>query len=232
MPGSLVFGAATSDRATHTNTGLDNLANFTYIMWVYVTTLTNLRMLASKDNGAASEIFFALDGTGGNVQLQVGRATANAYAKTNDTPIGASAWRCIAGTWDNGTNPPRIWSGTLSAAMAERGYAATPTAGSGAQKDDSARTFMWGSDAATLALQGRIAVAAIFGSALSSADLNSWKKRPRKTVGSNVALRFVRFGKGAANGIEYAAGDNASVTGATEGNGVPLWQGSDELRAA
>lgn len=224
MPGSLVFGAAASDRAVHSGTDLNNLGAFTWVLWLYATTLTNLRMFASKDNGAAGMKYFAFNGALGEIQGQVTAATTNAFARTSGTPVAVNSWRCLAMTYDG--SAVKLFHGRINQAMAECSYAFSSSR-SGAAADDSAQTFMWGSDNSTLALQGRISMGAVFGSALSVTDLESWRKRPRKTVGSATALRFVRFGKGAANGIEYVIPDNCSVTGATQGDGVPLWQGPD-----
>lgn len=226
---ALTFGGATSDRVAVTAAaGINNLAAITIIAWVNITTLTNLRMIASKDNGSAAAIFFALNGTGGNVQLQVAR-TVNAYASRNDTPLSAtSVWKCIAGVWALGSIPV-IYVGSLATALVDGTYS-TQTAGSGTQADDSAYNFLWANDGTTLALQGRIAHAAVFGATLSLADCQSWQRRPRKTVGANVAKFFHRLGnEGTGTQQDYSGNSNTgAVTGATQSAGPALDEGENQ----
>lgn len=219
---ALTLGGATSDRITVTAAAsINNLAAFAVIAWVFPTTLTDLRMIYSKDNGTGSEVFFGLNGTGGNVQIQVGRATSNANAVSDDTPLSAAnTWHCIAASWD-GSTAPKIYRGSLTVAMVERTYLAGNTAGSGAQKDDSARDALWGNDGTTLAFQGRMAVAALFNRAPTLAELQSWQFDPRVLSGT-VDLKHFGY-NGTGTQLDFSGSANpGAVTGSAVGDHVPL----------
>lgn len=222
MRGSLVFGAATSDRVDFGSpAALDDLNPFTYLLWVFPTTFTAGRRLAAK--GAVKS--FNLSGTGGAMQVVVAR-TANTSYITNTNPLSLNAWNMVAATFDSAAGAGQIvniYRGTLAAAPTECGYG-TATDGSGTPTSDAADNFFLGNNSAlNVALQGRIAVAAVFGVVLSLGDITSWWRTPRKTIGANVGKLFSRLGKDGADAIEYT-GLTGTVTGATQGDGAPLEQ--------
>lgn len=224
--GSLVYGALTSDRTVITAAAAINALNpFTYIGWFYPTTLTTNRMFMSKSSGGNGPQLVVA--TTDRLRLLVDRATTDTdYASVNST-LTTNAWQLLCATYNSANGAglvAHLYRGTLSALATEVSYA-TQTDGSGAVTDDSARDLVIGNyTGANLALQGRCAIAAVFAVELSLADIQSWQRRPRKTVGANVAKMFCRQGKYGADCIEYT-GLTAAVTGATQGDGVPLWQG-------
>lgn len=224
MPGALTFGGATSDRVQVTATAsINNLANLSYIFWIFPTTLTASRQVLTKGGGGGG-IYLSLDGTGGNVEWSVECVTNAGIIVTTDTPLSAlNTWVCMMVTWAFSTKTLLAFSGTTVANFAQRTFT-TPLTAAGAQGDDSAQDFRWGNhNGNNLAIQARIGPCAIFGATLVLADGKNWMRLPRKTLGANVAKGFWRNGKNGADAIEYV-GVGGTVTGATQSNGPPIRQ--------
>ena len=220
---ALTFGAATSDRVDHGSAAaLDNLTKFTYLLWLFPTTLTNLRMFLSKDDGAAANIYFGLSGTGGNIEFQVDWSTSAGFVRSSSTPLATtSKWYCVVATYDSlAAQQNHMYVGDLVTALSEPTYS-NNTNGSGSQSDDSARSLVIGNDGTTLALQGRIAFAGVWNRAMSLAELQSQQFRPRVSSGS---LLFTHYGfNGTDTQPDWSGNGNAgTVTGATVADHVPL----------
>lgn len=221
--GSLVFGAATSDRVDSGNASdINDLAAFTYLAWVYPTTFTTNRAIAFKGSAVGKFKAMGLSGVGGDMAAQVGRATVNAFVVTNDAPLALNTWGCVALSY-GAVNGCKLYHGSLTTLAVQSSYSATAI-GSGATSADAASTMLWGNnDLAGSAFQGRIAMSAVVGVEMTLADIQSWQVLPRKSIAANVALRSLRFGKNAADAIEYGSGgSNGTVTGATQGDGPPV----------
>lgn len=239
MPGAIVQGTNTTDRINcGSGADIDSLTVFTAIMWMMVITLTANRMLVTKIRptlpAGTRGWRLMLNGTGGNVEFFQGRATTGCSYITNDTPLSTtSKWYCVGLVVNHAATPVvRIYTGDLASLVAERTYG-TATDGAGIFDTDATPSLFWGNRDATtpdLALQGRIALGALFGAALGTADLQSWQREPRLTVGANTALRFGRGGKDGADWIEYSGAAAGTVTGGTQGDGPPV--GGHWMRSA
>lgn len=228
MPGALVNGAGTGDFTDlGSDASLDNLATFTWLVWLFRTSANNNQHVYSKDGISPfgpSLVFVTSPGT---CEMRMfygyGTTAANAVAVTGTSTI--NRWECYAATFL--ADVPRIYMGTLTTPMAEVSYVGgAPTTGVGGRRDDSAQNLYAGNlpRSTTLPFIGSLGFSGFYGAVLNTTEMDSWRKRPRKTVGSNTALRFLRYGKNGADAIEYGGLANGAVTGATQGNGVPLLQ--------
>ena len=234
MPGSLLFGGATSDRVDiGSAAGIDDMNPFTILMWVNVNTLTNQRCFWTKATNAGTTFgLFRLTLTAGDVQFSRARATTGTAFTTNNTPLASTgAWKFLAVNFDTTAtagNVCNIYAGGIGTAATECTYS-TATDGSGAITSDAAGNFVIGNNEfnRTTALQGNIAMFAIFKATMSLADIQSWQLRPRVTVGSNTAQAFFRLGnEGNTTQQDYSGNANTgTTTGATQGNGPGLDQG-------
>lgn len=225
--GALTFGAATSDNATGASQAALTLDPFTILVWVFVTTLTNQRVIWSNTGTTTGNRLFRLSGTTGDVQLAVVRATTNTLYTTNNTPLSAtSTWVFLAATFNSAGAAGQIvniYKGTLGTLATECTYTA-PTDGAGAVAAYSGGgTPRWGNgNSGTVAIQGRECVSAAFGTEMSQADIQSWQREPRNSVAGVTAVEFKRFGKDGADGIDYTGNGNSTVTGATQSDGAPI----------
>lgn len=231
---ALVFGAGATDKVTITaEAGINNLDPFTWLMWVYPTTLTSLRVLLSK--GATTKVF-RLNGTGGNIQVQIARASGGASFITNDTPLSTlDKWYCVAAGVDSSAGAGQmvdIYTGDLTTPLAERAYG-TNSNGSGALTDESASDLTLGGSASS-AFQGRVAVAMIWNRELTLGELIDQQFNPRPTSGC-VLYEVMGF-NGTGTQPDWSGNAHAgTVTGATVESHVPLrppfgrnagWQGN------
>ena len=222
---ALVFGGATSDRVDcGSAAGIDDLNPFTVMMWVYMTTFTSGRRLASKRNSGGSLGWaFALTGTN-NLICQVARATSPTDFRTNSAPLATNAWRFLAMVFDSAAaagEAANIYSGTLSAIATECTYG-TALDGSGAVAADAAQTFKWGNQMGdTVAFQGRIGPCCYVNRALTLGEIRSWQFRPRKISGAQIYMHLGFAGTGTQPDWSGNA-NNGTVTGATVGADVPL----------
>ncbi len=225
--GSLVFGAATTDRVDVGNAALLDLDPFTWLFWCYPTSLTaGMRLASTNVSSGSDNKFLNAPGTStDNLRLAVTRATANTNYITNTTPIATkNKWFCVAVTWSSAATPAvTLYVGDLATALTAQTFG-TATNGSGALVSETGGTACIGNRTASPVVPwiGRISHHAIFNAVLSLADCLSWQKLPRKTVGANVAKGFWRLGKDGADAIEYTGLGNGTVTGATQGDGPPV----------
>jgi len=231
MPGALVLGGATSDRVTVTAAAaINNLDPMTLLTWIYPTTLSNNRMFGSKVNAGNTIgwIWLLTGGAPSKLQFNRYRATTGTNYKTPASTVTTSTWQMFATVYDSAAGAGNIvkhYRGVIGTDAVDVGNDGSPTDGSGANTDDSTYDLKVGNGVNdALAIQGSVAAFAVFGAALSLADIKSWQKRPRKTVGSNTAKLFQRFGKYGTDVFEYT-GLTTAITGCSQGNGVPLDQG-------
>lgn len=231
MPGALTFGGAASDVVEcGSAAAIDNLDPFTVIGWFRATTSADNKVLWAKDGSSLEKAIYT-QGGGTEIQFQVTRATTNTIFQTSNDPLALNTWVLLACTFNSSggaANIAHIYAGTLSTPAAECTYG-TSADGSGAVATDAAFNMHIGNSnfggSLASAFVGQVGPLAYFNAVLTLTQIKSWQRRPRMTVGSNVAKRFYRLGKGAANAIEYVAADNGTVTGATQANGPALDQG-------
>lgn len=164
--------AATGDNCSFgTAASLDALDPVTIMLWVKPGTLTSSRLLWNKSTSAKR---LRLNGTGGNVEAIVNRATTNTDYITNNTPLSnTSEWAFVAVVINSAGaagEVVNIYKGTDSAAVAECTYG-TATDGSGAFTDDSASNFQVAGGAA--AMFGDYAAVHICAAALDAAAIEA-----------------------------------------------------------
>lgn len=223
---SLILGANTSDRdSCGSAAGLDGLTAFTVMLWVYITTRTDLRILVSKINGGTLGWVWRLQSTSGNSQFLWIRATQNLSYINTGTPFALNTWVCAAATLDQGGTASALvkmyFGGLTTTLAAASGYSVTQD-GSGAYTSADAQNLVCGnSDGAVAALQGSEAVAMHWNRVLSLGELKQQQFRPHKTSGC-ILLSHLGYG-GTGTQPDYSgSGNNGTVTGATVGAHVPL----------
>lgn len=226
---ALTFGAVTSDRVDcGSAAGIDNLSPRTALLWVNITTLTNVRRFLQKGRSGDNTrgIVFFLSGTVGNLAVLADRATTDATYITNDAPlVTTSVWKCVAAVLDVAAGAGeivQILTGSLTTALVESAYG-TATDGSGALNDDSAYNLVVGNDAEAApatALQGAIAFAAYFTGAIATATLEVYRQFPYLVkINAGIRARWSFLGTGTQ--YDSVGGNNGTVTGATASTPIP-----------
>jgi hypothetical protein len=229
MPGSLTFGALTSDRVDVGVAATFDFDPITVMGWFYATTLTNQRILWAVQGSTSGSRIMRLSGTLGEVQVQLTRATTNTNFITNTAPVALNVWTFMAFTFNSAASAGQIvnvYKGTLGATPAECTYG-TATDGSGALVAFTGATTsarIGNSNAANAAWQGRIGPVAVFNAELALADVASWWAISRRLVGASTATGFWRLGnEGATTQQDYSGNANTgSTTGATQSDGPAL----------
>lgn len=214
---SLQFGAATSDTVDIPNSAfIQNLDPFSWIIVATATTFTNLRAIVGKGTAAAvNRKQIRLNGTAGNIDFIVERATTAAFFQANNAtmaPLGA--WHAIAATFSSAVSPTmHIYATLYGGPLIECTYQSGATIdGVGAVGNDSASILTLGNSAGHGgALQGHIAYAALYPVAMSLEELRNELRVQRRPAagkwypGSN--------GKGAV--IDMSGnGGHGTITGA------------------
>ncbi len=224
---ALTFGAVNSDHVNISSAAsIDNLTTFTWIEWVYPTTLTNALKLVQKGHNATGGFsLFQLNGTGGNIEMQVRRATTSSDYITSSTPLATTnAWAFVAGTSNTGTTPVHhIYKGTATAKAVEATYGTT-TDGSGAQSAEGASEPLDVANTAVInanAFKGGIALFAEWNRVLSLGEIQAQQFAPHVTSGCVVFIWLGANGTGT-QGDWSGHLNNGTVTGATVSNNSPI----------
>jgi hypothetical protein len=224
---ALTFGAATSDRVhVAASSSVNDLSAWTWVLWVYITTLTNFRHFFGKGSGVAGGYRCYEPGGGNNdqVRLDLARATTDLGVATDNADLTTNKWWCIAVTFDAGASAGElvhIYRGDLTAALTECTYG-TYGEGAGAVQSDAGEDIdIANNEAFGSALQGRVAIAALFNRALSQQELVAWQFRPRVLGG---CVGFWQLGwNGTGTQPDWSGnGNSGTVTGATVADHVPL----------
>jgi hypothetical protein len=220
---ALTFGAATSDRVTYGNPGnLTEASAVSFAVWFQLSTFTAGRRLMSKSaqdgNGGPA---FSLTGTD-ELQMTFTKSSVNALANSNTLTVGTGVWYCAIGVYDPADTQPRIYFGSLTAPIAEVGYAAGATIGSGTS--NSTANLVVGNQAnagPTLALQGDIARAAAVYAVMTLADMQRWQFKTQPLANCKLLTYPGLFGTGTQP--DYSGnGNHGTVTGATVTAPPPL----------
>lgn len=230
MPGALTLGALTTDNINFgVGTGLGDLDPYTFIGWFRPSSLTSQKTFYSRHNPPSGFAGKRIEtsGTSGFVTCVAQRATTNTTYTTNSNPLVASTWNLMAFVYSSAAGAGlvcHIYRGGIGVPATECTYSAT-TDGTGALVTEATGETMIGARNLTATIDrawlGDIGPCAVFGAALSLADITSWQLIARKTVGTNVAKLFGRPGKNGADWIEYTA-NAGTVTGATQSDGPPI----------
>jgi len=224
---ALTFGTATSDRLTcGSGASIDTLDPFTYLTWVYPTTITSGRIHGfHKGTSPITRARFRLDNASGHMSVFVQRAGVDLSYIANNEPLVVNAWQFAAATFNSAAavgSIAHIYRGTLSAAAVEVTYG-TKTDGDGARNNDGANDLQIGnSNNTTLALQGRIAVVAYLAQEMTLPQIISWQWRPRSTATTKL---FIILGSAAAASVQpdwTGNANNGTPTGLAMADHVPL----------
>jgi len=222
---ALTFGGATTDRVNcGSGATLDSLNPLTVLAWVYPTTLTALREVASKRGAAAQDWVFRVADATDELTGFYSMSTGSFLYDTTDANITTNKWWLVAMSVNpaNGAGDRvRVYVGDLATAARQCAVSAVVDTGSGTH-DDAANNLLIGNwDGLDNAWQGRIACAAVFGAELTLAQVRSWQFHPRKMSGC-VGLWHLGF-NGTGTQPDLSGNFNAgTVTGASVGAHVPL----------
>lgn len=212
---SLVFGATIADRVALA-AGLDNQHAFTNLIWFYMTTDTDLRRLWSKGGSSYAKDcgIDTLGGGGGDIYMNVARATTLASARSAVLTWPTNVWNYGAFTYD-GTDGPRIFRGTLTSTAAEASYFSRAV-GAGAETSDSGGPWVIGNEPATFvrAFQGRIAFFAHYRRRFSLAEVVAYQWRPLPDADCDIYMHLGWQGTAAVtNWAPLGTAINGTVTG-------------------
>lgn len=230
---ALTFGAGATDVLTVDNDTLQGFDPFTYLTWVYPTTLTDTRRFFQTSTSAnANRKMLRLSGTTGNVEVLVSRATTNTDFITSDTPLAnVSRWYCVMLNFNSALSPTiRISVGTDVTPMVLRVCGVTAVDGTGTVNQEGAGgqyRIMNGVAGASLAIQGRCAVSAYFNRDLTLAEGIAWQfsalDEPYPAVMAGCRGLWFPGNEGAAKVLDYAGQHiDGTVTGATLARGLAL----------
>lgn len=214
----------TSDRiAVAANATIDDLTAFTTLQWVYMTAFTSGRRFWSKGPAAPNGKDLAMDfiNTPNSVFFQVARATTTALASSVANIYADNAWACIVTTYDE-ADGPRIFAGSLTAALAEVSYAAARTIGAGATSADNTETLkIFNRQTLVGAPAGRVGEFLFWNRRLTLGELRTHQFRPHASSGLVV---WHKYNEGTGTQRDYSGNKNTgTVTGATAlANHVPL----------
>lgn len=219
---SIKNGGANSDRINcGSGTSLDDLAAFTWMLWVYPTSDTGAQTHISKASAATGRKSFERKSTDVNdFDSIVNRVTTNAGATTTGVNRPLNAWLFIALSYD-GTDGPRVWTGNLTTPIVQASYSAR-TVGVGTTRTDNASDLFIGNrDGTAEAFVGKISHVGAFNRRLTQGEIRSWQFNPRKMSG---CILYMDLGfNGTSTQPDHSGNFNAgTVTGGTQDIHAPI----------
>lgn len=224
---SLNFGTVAGSWVAFPNAVLEAATKRTLMLWYYPTALVSSRPFVNHGGESGRGTEYELTGTAGNILLRANRATANALAVSNNTPLSTiNKWYKIAGTIDEAAgNWCTMWVGDLTTRLTECTYSSR-TNGSGTIERPSAGVdFAFGGHIGlSSGCDGRIAWGCACDVILTVGEMENWFQRPRWVRGAQVftALGYTRaVGETQPN---WANGDDVGTIGGTvlRADHVPL----------
>ncbi len=222
---ALLFGAASTDLVEFGSlASLDNLLTFTYITWLYPTTLTVGNRIYSKDAGGDDRAFIELHwGNSDAILASVGWSVGSDESDSSAGVLTTNAWQCVAVTYDHAGagNRIRIYKGTLSSLLSEVSYQFNANTGSGTHDDSTANLIIGNKTAPRKVFQGRIANACVWNRVLTLGEMIQQQFSPHPTSG---CVLFSQLGyNGTGTQPDWSGNiNNGTVTGATVADHVPL----------
>ena len=228
---SLDFADTSTDRVNlGSPADLDNMATGTIICWVFPDGLATNQQFVSKRADATNALLFQENGTGGDFQFRIVRASASLTVISNTTPLSTGSWQFVAATWDgSGANGDQeLFHGDLGTTVTETTYA-TQEVGSGAQGDDSGVEMSIGNVpdgglGGAGAFNGRIAFVHILDTDLTVGQISAQQFKPHVTENTLVFM-WVGF-NGTGTQPDWSTGGSnhqGTVTGTTIAGGVPIY---------
>lgn len=224
MPGSLVFGAATSDRVDFgAVTDFDNMSAFTVLGFFYATNVTIGTTTYMFSKRISSGWYVSRINGGPNLRFLWTRSVSNVDFQTNTSPVAINTWYGFAFVIDKAATPIvkayQYSAGAISAVT----FSSTG-AGSGTYTAETGNfTVANSADVSPVnAFKGRVGPVALYpGVTLTSSQCLGWFQSPRVMAST---CRFWRLGnEGTGSQQDYSGNGNAgTVYGATQGNGPPI----------
>jgi hypothetical protein len=196
---------------------------FTYLAWVYRTGTGADQEIITKDASFPDGALFAVDAitVEGQLRLFVPRNIVNIDVYSSGTVVAADTWTIVACTYNLSASPiGKLYTGTLTSAMAEVSYGLQEN-GSGSLTGDDAANLYVGSVQrdTTKTFKGRIAGVAVYNRVLTLAELQAhqfdWTPR------SGCVLLTDYHGTGIQADLS-GNGNNGTVTTATVADHVPI----------
>lgn len=220
---ALTFGGATTDVVTvAAHASINTLAARTVLAWLFPTSLASTKGFGGK--GSAGGNMQCAVRTTGDVDFAISRSGGLANYRTATGLITANTWYCIGLTYDAGATPSmHIYTGSLTAVLAEAPSYTISTNGSGGTNSDASSGLLWGNiHSLNIALVGRIAIVAYFNRVLSLGEMIRWQFKPQMMSGCVNLLQVGYNGTGTQPDLSGNA-NSGTVTGATlTPNHVPL----------
>lgn len=214
----MVFGAATSDRATAlTSSRLDNLATWTLMIHCHPTTLTNSRSILNKGIGGSNNrrVNLIVSGTAGRISTTLDRATSDMNYVSNAGGLTAGQDCFVAAVCDNAGASGLLT--TFYAGMQELVDLGriTATDGSGAFQSDSGVALTLANTTTgspTAAFQGTIYAVALSGALLTPDEIAGWRDQPFTAPRDIRGLWYPGL-EGSQVVFDHAGAAHATVTG-------------------
>lgn len=218
---ALTFGAGSTDKVVVTAASpINDLTAFTMLLWMFQTDNTGSQFVISKgystDTGRKSlECGSALTNLVGTVE----RATTDEL-QVSSGGLSANTWTFAAMSYDE-SDHVRLFSGTLTARVAELTYGFTIT-GAGATGADNAQNLIYGNDRVDgQVYKGRLAMVHYVGRRMTLAEIERQQFRPMPEADTKYFAWFGMNGTGTQVDLSGNVG-GGTVTGATVGDDVPL----------
>lgn len=220
---SLLFTDGGSERVIHPNTGTDPTSATLYF-WVYPTATTASRSIFRKISVALAGGWSFATAASAGLRTTVNYSTTNADSRTTSGLV-INTWQFIATTFD-GVAAPKIYVGSLTAALAELSYNVS-NAASGSRVTESGAQIVVGNiespaTSFSAGFPGHIAVMNwIPGVVLTEGQLKSHQFMPRVHPSTKI---FSQYGfNGTSTQPDWSGNGNAgTVAGATQSAHVPL----------
>jgi hypothetical protein len=221
---ALTVTGGSSNRINHGSASMfDNLATWTWLLWIKTGTLTTFKPIFDKKTTTGYRLFSP--GTGGGARLAASsdNAGGQVFYRTT-TALSDNTFHCVAVTFDNAGSAGEkfnIYTGTLTAALAEASYDTT-TDFTGAVSDNAAGDVLIGNNTGLAdGYPAAFSYAIHWNRVLPLAELQSQQFHPRVSSG---CLLFTAYGyNGTGTQPDWSGNGNAgTVTGATLSDHVPL----------
>ena len=228
---ALTFGSTNDDADFGAAASIDDLTAFTWLMWIFPTTLTNLRRIMVK--GPVEEKQFIIR-TNDVAEMHVARATTAAFATSNNNSMVVNTHEFYAITYDE-SDGPRIFRGTLSTEAVELGYSSRVVGADGTTADATGNLVIGNAHSTkTVPFQGDISVGAVYAKRMILAEIVRYQWRILSDTDCKLLCHLGFAGTGTQPDWS-GNGNSGTVTGATVSDHVPLgppfgfdlnWQGA------
>lgn len=229
------FGAATSHAIDiGANAAIVSLTDFSILVRVRVTTLTNARCIFGGRYTASgvSGIMLRLSGTTGDIEIVVAQATTASQYTSNSTPIPLNRWVWVLADYSQGASPrSHIYVKDYNGAFLEATYG-TSNNGSGNKTAETGGTVLWGnryssSAVSNVPIQADVEHGMLFNRVISPAEAEAIVARLGLGAAGPSCVSWHPFMYGSTELDLSPFGNHGTVTGATVVNPGPTkWKPS------